>query len=60
MDSYSRAYGSLVKLQVLQELQAAAPLLLAIASRRDEDKGLALVSSDQAKAKEAVSQLEGW
>ena len=59
MDSYSRAYGSLVKLQVLQELQAAAPLLLAIASRRDEDKGLALVSSDQAKAKEAVSQLRG-
>jgi serine/threonine-protein kinase ATR len=28
MDSYGRAYGSLVKLQVLQELETAAPLVL--------------------------------
>ena len=46
MDSYARAYGALVKLQVLQELQAAAPLLLTMRTQRDE------------KQRDAVRQLE--
>ena len=41
MDSYSRAYSSLVRLQVLQELQTAAPLLLAIRTARGERQQLA-------------------
>ena len=47
MDSYARTYGSLVKLQVVQELQAAGPLLLAV---RGQQRGV--------KASDAVDQLE--
>ena len=40
MDSYSRAYGGLIKLHALQEVQAAAPLLQAILRvGRDQQTG---------------------